>query len=133
MSENKFSNKASAKIGGGLTFVNPADLSRAEFTGVLVEGKFVETVQNPFNETKNDIKIVADSDSTIKGITSKGEEYEKNISSGDTVVLNSAGNLEYLMEQVGLGELCRVHYLGKTEIKSGTMKGKEAHNYEVEY
>lgn len=128
------SDRFKKKVSGGdgsVVFVKPADLARAGFTGVVAEGLFVGTLPNSFNEEVNDFKIEADVDFSIKGIDKDGQEYSRKISSGDVLILNGAGNLGYLMQSVGPGELVQISYLGKQEIEKGKMKGKLAHNFEV--
>lgn len=119
--------------GGRLVFVRPSDLARANFTGVVAEGTFDEAITNQFNEEKDDFKIVADTSFIIKGEDSKGEKYETEVSKGDTVVVNGAGNLGYLMKEVSPGTLCQISYQGKNEIKKGPRKGTLAHSFEVLY
>lgn len=52
---------------------------------------------------------------------------------GDIVVLNSAGHLNFLLENhVQVGSICNVIYAGKVRLTRGAMAGKDAHNFEVE-
>jgi acetyltransferase-like isoleucine patch superfamily enzyme len=52
---------------------------------------------------------------------------------GETVCLNSAGHLNYLIEKnVKPGMHCNVIYAEKVALTSGTFAGKEAHNFELE-
>jgi hypothetical protein len=134
MSE-KFTKKAGAGAGegGGLFFVKPADLSRAEFEGIVAEGEFVEALPNQFNDNISDFKIVLDTPLKVMGVDKDGDRYEKELATGDTVVVNGAGNLNYLMKEVSPGSLCQIAYNGKIEITKGNFKGKEAHNFNVQY
>lgn len=51
----------------------------------------------------------------------------------ETVVLNSAGHLNWLLSNhVQPGQLCNVIYAGKVVIPKGTFAGKDAHNFELE-
>lgn len=97
--------------GGGLEFIRPAKLAEDGITGVILEGVYVGTLPNKFNETKPDYKFQKEN--------------------GDTVVLNSAGNLQYQMKAVSIGTLTQISYLGKQKITKGAMAGKESHNFEV--
>lgn len=53
---------------------------------------------------------------------------------GETVVLNHAGKLDWLMEnKVAVGQLVNVIYTGKEKLPSNAKyPGKEAHNFEVQ-
>ena len=128
---SKFSKKAGEGLDNNLVFVKPADLARAGFTGVVAEGQFVESLPNRFDETKHDFKIIADVNLKVEGKTNDGEPYSKEIKAGDTLIVNGAGNLNYLMKSVGPGELCQINYFGKKEITKGERKGTLAHTFEV--
>lgn len=79
---------------------------------ILVEGVYKGEGHNKFNPDKPNF------------------EFE----TGDEItVLNSAGHLAYLMDNnVDPGDYCRVTYAGKEELTSGTFKGKECHQFELE-
>ena len=111
MTEREFKKPEGLENYGEIKFVRPSQLARENFEGVVVEGTFVEALKNPFDDSKLDYKF----------------ETEE----GGTVILNHAGGLAYQMAAVNPGTFCRVSYLGKKEITSGKMKGREAHNYEV--
>lgn len=131
---SRFKNQAGGESGeNALVFIRPADLARAEFTGVVAEGEFCEVLPNRYEETKNDFKILADVAFTVKGMDKDGVEYTKEVNPGDTVVINNAGNLGYLMSKVTIGELCQVSYAGKKEIAKGPRKGTLAHTFGVAY
>ncbi len=131
---SKFNKKAGGTSEDGkLVFVRPADLARANFKGVIAEGIFVEATRNIFNEEKDDFKITADTSFLISGQSSSGEKYETEVNKGDTIIVNGAGNLNYLMREVSPGTLCQVSYVGKTEIKKGQRQGTMAHSFEVLY
>ncbi len=130
---SRFKTKAGSSEGGALKFVRPAALNRAGFEGVIAEGEFVEALPNQFNDSINDFKFVVDTSLAIKGVDKDDEPYAIELSPGDTVVVNGAGNLNYLMKEVGAGELCQITYNGKIVIANGNMQGKEAHNFAVAY
>ena len=94
-----------------IEFVRPSKLAAEEFTGVVLEGTFIESLPNHYDETKLDFK------------------FEKE--HGTIIVVNGAGNLGYRMKSVSPGDYCQISYNGKQEITSGKMKGKAAHNFEV--
>ena len=137
---SRFKNKAggasgagAADVDGALLFVKPAELARAEFTGVVAEGEFVEALPNRFDEDKLDFKIAIDTELSFSGVTKDGEPYTLEAKAGDTVVVNGAGNLNYLMSKVSPGELCSISYHGKNEIQKGKRKGTLAHTFEIQY
>lgn len=111
MGAREFKKPEGMPAGGEIRFVRPSELANEAFTGVVVEGEFVEAVPNPLDDTKNDFKFVTEE--------------------GETVIVNHSGSLAYRMKFVSPGDFCQVNYLGKSEIKSGRMKGKSAHNFEV--
>lgn len=92
-------------------FIRPSKLFEEGVEGKILEGTFVGTVPNHFDGEKNDYKFEGDD--------------------GSIIILNGAGNLDYRMNQVSVGDYCRVEYLGKKPIIKGKMKGKEAHAFEV--
>lgn len=94
-----------------ISFVRPAELAKEGITGVIVEGEFVESLPNHFDEEKSDYKFVREN--------------------GDVVVINHTGSLAYRMKKVSPGDFCQVSYNGKTTIENGKMKGKQAHDFEV--
>jgi len=134
MSEGRFNKKAGSEGGdGNLIFVKPSDLARAGFSGVVAEGKFLQAIPNQFDDTKQDFKIEADVAIELEGKDGNGNTYLTKVSAGDTLVINGAGNLNYLMKSVGPGNLCQINYFGKKEIAKGPHKGKLAHSFEVMY
>lgn len=92
-------------------FIRPARLHEDGFTGVVLEGTYVESQPNPFNTDKLDFKFELD-DGRIK-------------------VINGAGNLGYKMSFINAGDYVQVEYEGKQDITKGDYKGKKAHNFEV--
>lgn len=50
---------------------------------------------------------------------------------GQNLCLNSAGQLNKAMEQVSVGEIVQVEYMGTSTIEKGKYKGKESHLMEV--
>lgn len=94
-----------------LEFIRPSKLFEDGVKGLILEGEFVGKVPNSFDESKSDFKF-------------KTEDNR-------TVIINSSGSLAYRMRDIEPGTLLQVHYNGKEEIKSGKMKGKQAHNFDV--
>lgn len=130
---SRFKNTAAVSTGGALNFIKPAELSRAEFEGVVAEGEFVEALPNKFNADKNDFKIKVDTALKVTGKTKDGEPYSIELAPGDTVIVNGAGNLGWQMSNVSPGEICQIVYQGKKEIEKGPKAGMEAHNFVVNY
>ena len=96
---------------GSITFIRPAKLAEEGKTGIILEGTYVESLPNQFNDQKSDYKFTDEN--------------------GGMVVLNGAGNLGFKMKNVNAGDFVQISYNGKKEIKSGKMKGIKAHNFEV--
>lgn len=49
------------------------------------------------------------------------------------ICLNSSGHLNHLLDKYAFeGAKCNVTYAGKVLLTKGNMKGKEAHNFELE-
>ena len=131
---SKFTKKAGVESSeGNLVFVRPTDLARAGFTGVVAEGELAGMTPNRYDENKQDFKIVADTEFKVEGVDKEGKKYIKEVNAGDTLIINAAGNLEYLMKSVGIGNLCQISYFGKKEITKGNYKGTLAHTFEVMY
>ncbi len=134
MSESRFTKKAGSEGGdGSLVFVKPADLARAGFNGVIAEGTFLQSMPNQFDDSKEDFKIQVDVEIELEGKDNNGNTYLTKVNAGDTLVINGAGNLNYLMKSVGPGNLCQINYFGKKEIAKGPHKGKLSHSFEVMY
>ncbi len=131
MSENnsRFTKKAGQS---DLVFIKPADLARADFKGVAAEGILLGTQPNGLNDKVLDFIIQADAALTVKGIDKNGAEYVRNIKSGDTILVNGAGNLGFLMKEVQPGGLCQITYNGKIDYTpKGASEAKKVHNFEV--
>lgn len=97
---------------GTIEFISAKKLLESNKLGVIVEGTFQEALENNFESTKSDYKIVTDE--------------------GNTIVLNHSGSLAYQMSKVQLGSYVRISYEGQTPMKKGAMKGKLAHQFLVE-
>lgn len=95
----------------GIEFIRPSKLSDEDNGKVLVEGTFLESLPNHYDETKSDFKF--------------------EIENGGSVIINGAGNLGYRMKEVSPGQLVQITYQGKQEIQTGKMKGRFAHNFDV--
>lgn len=111
MSEKRVFKKPEGLSNAGIKFINPKKLDDEGFTGVVVEGTFVEAIKSPFEGDKYDYK------------------FEKE--SGESIVINSCGSLAYQMKHVNPGDYCQVSYLGKEKLTSGKLKGKAVHTFEV--
>lgn len=81
--------------------------NECEVGELIVEGKYIGTVEGKY------------------GVEHKFEDDD------GTVVLGSAGHLNYLMEQVKDGDLVQVKYAGSEVLKKGAFAGKSAHRFSV--
>ena len=93
---------------GSITFIRPSRLAEEEKTGVILEGTFVESIPNQFDNEKLDYKFTDEK--------------------GGMIVINGAGNLGFKMKNVNAGDYVQISYNGKKEISKGKMKGIKAHN-----
>ena len=96
-------------VGEGINYIRPSKLAEEGKTGVILTGEYLGTVPNTMSNN-NDYKFKTDD-----GIS----------------VINSSGSLAIRMDQIQPGTLCQVVYNGKSEIASGTFKGKLAHQFNV--
>ena len=96
---------------GSITFIRPSKLAEEEKTGIILEGTYVESIPNQFDDKKSDYKFTDEK--------------------GGMIVLNGAGNLGFKMKNVNAGDFVQISYNGKKEISKGKMKGIMAHNFEV--
>lgn len=62
-----------------------------------------------------------------------GIEHKFIQTNGETVILNSSGHLNWLMENKAMvGSMCNVYYKEKTKLTKGKFAGKDSHNFELE-
>jgi len=62
-----------------------------------------------------------------------GIEHNFKLPSGELAVLNSAGHLNWLVQNfLPVGTVCNIVYGGKDVIAKGTFKGKESHRFDLE-
>lgn len=111
MSTERVWKKPEEDVVGELEFIRPSKLGDEHVDKVLLEGTFIESIPNHFDNTKNDFK------------------FEK--LDGGTVILNGAGNLGYRMRSIDPGQIVQITYRGMQEIQNGKMKGRLAHNFDV--
>lgn len=97
------------EISDGVNYIRPKALADSGTKGVILEGEFLGTVENPMSKN-SDFKF-----STADGIT----------------VINRSGTLAKRMELINPGTLCQVVYNGQAEISTGAYKGTLAHQFEV--
>ena len=93
--------------GGGITYIKPGSLE----SGTTIAGTYL-------------------------GLTSNADQFGKRnhrikSSDGSSLVINSTGKLDKLMEKVSAGSEVEIVYLGKTKIQTGPQAGKQAHNFDV--
>lgn len=55
----------------------------------------------------------------------------EDLETGERKCLNGAGQLNYCIEQLSEGDICKIVFKGKVELTSGRMKGKEANQFDV--
>jgi len=55
----------------------------------------------------------------------------EDLDTGERKCLNSAGQLNYCMDQLAEGEICKVVFKGKITLEKGKMAGKEANQFDV--
>jgi hypothetical protein len=92
----------------GIRFVRP---SKLEGPGLVVEGIYLGSVPNNFDNTKSD--------------------YQFEEADGTKVVINSTGQLASQMKNIDVGTLCQVNYKGKQTIAKGKLAGKQCHSFDV--
>jgi hypothetical protein len=112
-----FENGKYSQIGGEAKY-RKYDLWDA---GDQIAGKLVEIRKDKFNKPAYVIKV--------EDVAFKKKSEQPN--AGDLFTLNSAGGLEYKIEQIGganVGDLIGVEYNGKTTIEKGKWKGKLTHD-----
>ena len=95
----------------GITFLRPSKLAEEGKTGVIIEGKFLESMPNPFDNEKLDFKFINNENKTV--------------------ILNGGGNLSYQMDSIEPGSMVQVSYNGKKPINKGKFKGRDAHDFLV--
>lgn len=115
----KFVPVDSGKSTGTVKYVKAKELAESGFKGVVAEGIFVGTTENQFNADKPNIKIES---------LEANEDGTPNIT-----IINAAGNLNYRMKSVNVGDVIQVSYLGQEKMKSDNkaINGKLSHQFEV--
>lgn len=91
------------EIAGTKKYFKYADCDKGD---VLVEGKFLREIQGKY-----------------------GVQYEFMDNSGDMVVLNKAGQLDYKMEFIRPGDVLKIVYEGKIVLDKGPMAGKDSNQF----
>jgi hypothetical protein len=100
MSEMQFN-----EVGGAVKYINVAPNGKPAFKAgdIMVEGTFKRT---------------------FKGKFGLNHEFLVN---GDKVVVNGFGHLNYKMQDIAEGSICRIIYLGKEKLTKGAYAGRESH------
>lgn len=111
MSEVKREFKKPEGAVAGLRFIKAKQLADDGISGVILEGEFVGTIKNTFDESKNDFKFKLDD--------------------GNTVIINSTGSLTQEMKLIKPSDYVQVSYLGMDKLTKGKMKGKSYHKFQV--
>ena len=95
-------------VGGQKKYFKYAECEKGQ---ILVQGKYVGTSPNKFGKDNHDFRPT---------------------DGGPTVCLNSAGHLNYLIDNnVQVGDMVQVTYDGKDILDQGAFKGKEVHKFDV--
>ena len=55
----------------------------------------------------------------------------EDLDTGERKCLNGAGQLNYCMEQLSEGDVCKIVFKGKVMLETGKMAGKEANQFDV--
>ena len=86
-----------------------------------------------YTECTPNQKLVDDGDYVGETQGKFGVQHEFRQKNGEIVVLNSAGHLNWLLnEHLIEGQRCNVFYAEKKMLTKGPFKGKEAHTFELE-
>jgi translation initiation factor IF-1 len=109
MSEKVFKKPEGAVA--GLRFIKAKQLADDGIKGAILEGTFVGTIKNTFDETKNDFKFQLDD--------------------GNMVIINATGSLTNEMKLIKVGDYVQVNYEGMDKLTKGKMKGKNFHKFNV--
>ena len=93
------------EVAGTKSYVKYVDCEKGQ---VLVTGKYIRDIQGKY-----------------------GVQYEFMAESGEVVVLNKAGSLDYKMEFINEGDKIQVIYDGTVKLTKGAFAGKDAHQFKV--
>lgn len=93
------------EVGGAKKYFKYNELEQGD---VLVEGKFSKSFQGRF-----------------------GVQYEYLNKCGSVHVLNSSGQLNYLMDFVEEGDTVKIVYDGTFKLTKGSFAGKDAHQFKL--
>ena len=95
------------KVGGSTKYIKFNELNKGDI--VFEKAKYIETFEGKF-----------------------GDNHKFMTEDMEQIVCPSAGQLNYLIRTyLTEGQNCKIEYLGKKEITTGAMKGKEAHSFEL--
>lgn len=108
-------------------FQNPANWTKAGEVGRMVQGIYEGRLEQPDNYGNKNHRFTA----TADGISFDKEGLEVPYSAGQTIILNSAGGLNFRLAPILPGTEVIVDFDGKIEIKDGNLKGKSANSYSV--
>jgi len=96
-------NMAFQEVAGQKKYIKYNECKKGD---VLVEGKYLRDIQGKF-----------------------GVQYEFLSESGDVVVLNKAGQLDYKMEFIRQGDVLKIIYDGSIILEKGAYAGKPSHQF----
>lgn len=111
----------SSKPKSSIRYVRPKDLAESGSKNVIVvQGTYMGRTEEDIYGKKN---------WKFESLTEKGEDGAPVL-----VIINDAGNLTYRMtsNNVNVGDLVQIRYMGQEKISDGKYKGKASHQFEVD-
>lgn len=117
------------EVGGPVIFMKIQHIIDPFFEGVYVgafQGKY--GTQHKFKAVSGRRKVY------VKGPAEGSDpvyKCDEDIVPGYDVVINGTGTFDYKLDQVTVGDLCRVVYLGLITLASGKFAGKPCHDVKV--
>tara|TARA_R110002110_G_scaffold37866_1_gene124492 strand:+ start:475 stop:834 length:360 start_codon:yes stop_codon:yes gene_type:complete len=70
-------------------------------------------------------------ETTINAKYGNPQHLFEDLDTGERKCLNGAGQLNYFVDQMSEGDICKIVFKGKVLLESGKMAGKEANQFEV--
>lgn len=70
-------------------------------------------------------------ETTINAKYGNPQHMFRDLDSGERKCLNGAGQLNYVMDQLSEGTICKIVFKGKVLLEKGKMAGKEANQFDV--
>ena len=70
-------------------------------------------------------------ETTINARFGNAQHLFEDLDTNERKCLNGAGQLNYMMDQLSEGDICKIVFKGKVLLTSGKMAGKEANQFDV--